>query len=37
MILDEAFETTRLHSVAGLTGERTACMTVYPPSVWIYA
>jgi magnesium chelatase family protein len=33
MPLAEALETTRLHRVAGLTGDRTAFMTVYPPSV----
>jgi magnesium chelatase family protein len=33
MPLTEALETTRLHSVAGLTGDRTACVTDYPASV----
>jgi magnesium chelatase family protein len=28
MTLPEAIETTRIHSVAGLTGHRTAFMTV---------
>jgi magnesium chelatase family protein len=30
MTLAEAIETTRIHRVAGLTGARTALMTVYP-------
>jgi magnesium chelatase family protein len=30
MTLAEAIETTRIHRVAGLTGARTAFMTVYP-------
>jgi hypothetical protein len=33
MTLAEAIETTRIHRVAGLTGDCTAFMTVYPPSV----
>ena len=33
MTLAEAIETTRIHRVAGLTGDRTACVTVYPASV----
>jgi magnesium chelatase family protein len=33
MTLAEALETTRIHSVAGLTGDRTALVTVYPASV----
>jgi magnesium chelatase family protein len=28
--LDEALETTRIHSVAGLTGCQTACVTTQP-------
>jgi magnesium chelatase family protein len=30
MTLEEALETTRLHSVAGLTGARTAVVTTRP-------
>jgi magnesium chelatase family protein len=30
MTLDEAIETTRIHSVAGLTGRHTACVTTRP-------
>ncbi len=30
MTLDEALETTRIHSVAGLTGRHTACVTTRP-------
>jgi magnesium chelatase family protein len=30
MTLAEAIETTRIHSVAGLTGERTAFVTTLP-------
>jgi magnesium chelatase family protein len=30
MSLAEAFETTRMHSVAGLTGDRTALVTTRP-------
>jgi magnesium chelatase family protein len=30
MTLTEAIETTRIHSVAGLTGERTAMLTTRP-------
>ena len=30
MTLPEAIETTRIHSVAGLTGDRTACVTTRP-------
>jgi hypothetical protein len=33
MTLAEAIETTRIHRVAGLTGARTAFVTVYPASV----
>ena len=33
MTLAEAVETTRIHSVAGLMGDRTALVTDYPPSV----
>jgi predicted ATPase with chaperone activity len=33
MPLAEALETTRSHCVAGLTGDRTTFMTIYPPSV----
>jgi magnesium chelatase family protein len=33
MTLAEAIETTRIRSVAGRTGDCTAFMTVYPPSV----
>jgi hypothetical protein len=33
MSLAEAIETTRIHSVAGLTGARTAFVTVDPTSV----
>jgi predicted ATPase with chaperone activity len=33
MTLAEAIETTRLNRFAGLTGARTAFMTVYPASV----
>jgi magnesium chelatase family protein len=33
MTLAEAMETTRIHRVAGLTGARTAFVTVYPASV----
>ena len=33
MTLAEAIETTRIHSVAGLTGDRTAWVTDYPASV----
>jgi hypothetical protein len=29
----EALDTTRFHRVAGRTGDRTACVTVYPASV----
>jgi hypothetical protein len=31
--LAEAIETTRIHRVAGLTGDRTAFTITYPPSV----
>jgi magnesium chelatase family protein len=30
MILDEAIETTHIHRVAGLTGDRTALLTIHP-------
>jgi Magnesium chelatase, subunit ChlI len=30
MTLPEALETTRIHRVAGLTGDRTACVTTRP-------
>jgi magnesium chelatase family protein len=30
MTLPEAIETTRIHSVAGLTGDRTALVTTRP-------
>jgi magnesium chelatase family protein len=30
MTLAEALEITRIHSVAGLTGDRTACVTTRP-------
>jgi predicted ATPase with chaperone activity len=33
MTLAEAIETTRIHRVASLTGDRTACVTDYPASV----
>jgi hypothetical protein len=33
MLLADALETTRVHRVAGLTGDRTAFVTVYPASV----
>jgi hypothetical protein len=33
MTLADAVETTRFHPVAGLTGDRTACVTVYPASL----
>jgi magnesium chelatase family protein len=33
MTLADALETTRLHRVAGRTGNCTAFMTVYPPAV----
>jgi hypothetical protein len=33
MTLAEALETTRIHSVAGRTGERTALMIASPPAV----
>jgi predicted ATPase with chaperone activity len=33
MTLAKAIETTRIHRVAGLTGARTALVTVYPASV----
>jgi magnesium chelatase family protein len=33
MSLAEALETTRIHRVAGLTGDRTAFVTASPPSV----
>jgi hypothetical protein len=33
MTLAEAMETTRIHRVAGLTGDRPAFMTVSPPAV----
>jgi magnesium chelatase family protein len=33
MTLAEALETTRLHRVAGRTGDRPAFMTVSPPAV----
>jgi magnesium chelatase family protein len=33
MTLAEALETTRIHRVAGLTGDCTAFITVYPASV----
>jgi hypothetical protein len=29
----EPIETTRIHRVASLTGDRTACVTDYPASV----
>jgi hypothetical protein len=37
MTLAEAIKTTRLHRVAGRTGDRTARVTVYPASVSIDA
>jgi predicted ATPase with chaperone activity len=37
MTLAEAIETTRIHRVAGLTGDRTACVTVSPAAVSFYA
>jgi predicted ATPase with chaperone activity len=33
MSLAKALETTRLHRVAGRTGERTIVVIAYPPSV----
>jgi predicted ATPase with chaperone activity len=33
MRLAEALETTRIHRVAGLTGDRAVSMTVYPASM----
>jgi magnesium chelatase family protein len=33
MTLAEALETTRIHRVAGRTGDHTACVTDYPASV----
>ena len=33
MILTEAMEATRIHRVAGRTGDRTALVTASPPSV----
>ena len=33
MTLAETIETTRIHRVSGLTGARTALVTVYPASV----
>ena len=33
MPLADVLETTRVHRVAGLTGDRTAFVTVYPASV----
>jgi predicted ATPase with chaperone activity len=33
MTLAEAIDTTRMHRVAGITGDRTAFVTVYPASV----
>jgi magnesium chelatase family protein len=33
MTLAEAIETTRIHRVASLTGDRTACVTDYPAPV----
>jgi magnesium chelatase family protein len=33
MPLPEALDTTRLHRVAGRTGERTIVVIAYPPSV----
>src|SRR5262245_36268410 len=37
LTLAEALETTRIHRVAGRTGDRTACVTDYPAAVYIYA
>src|SRR5262249_31225421 len=37
MTLAEAIETTRIHRVAGLTGDRIAFVTVDPASVSVYA
>jgi hypothetical protein len=33
MTLAAAIETTRIHRVAARTGDRTACVTVYPASL----
>jgi predicted ATPase with chaperone activity len=33
MTLAEAIETTHRHSVAGLTGDPSAFVTIFPPSV----
>jgi predicted ATPase with chaperone activity len=33
MTLPEAIETTRIHRLAGRTGERTIVVIAYPPSV----
>jgi hypothetical protein len=33
MTLAEALETTRIHRIAGVTGDRSAFMTVHPPSI----
>jgi magnesium chelatase family protein len=33
MTLAEAIETTRIHSVAGLTGDRPTCVIASPPAV----
>jgi hypothetical protein len=33
MTLAEAIETTRIHTVAGLTGDRPTCVIASPPAV----